>query len=402
LGVTGKSTLGTLEAGSSTLGASTIGSAVVTGETELIGATRIVESLQVDRAASFTQGVNVGGGEGIVTNGLVFGLDVNAFLMNVIGPSKIDGTLNVAAAATIGSELNVGGTSRLADITATDASLSTLETSGAATIGQTLDVVGRTSTQYVQLDTDFVPNGEPAGAFYWDPDGGIAAVRGIDGVSLDLNEKEIWFVKNQTGSSIAAGSVVYAAGTLGASGQLLIAKMIANGTINAKYYLGITQSTIANGADGYVVRVGKIKGLNTTAWNDGDVLYVDETTAGALSDTEPTAPNLKLPTAFVVHSAANGTIAVRQTAGTYLYESHDVQIVSATTNEVLARTSSGRWENKTIDSLLSTSDQTPTETDQSSFSKVYGGSGTMMGDPEIWMPITIGGVDYLIPLYLAP
>jgi hypothetical protein len=402
LGVTGKSTLGTLEAGTSTLGASTLGSAVVTGETELIGATRIVESLQVDRAASFTQGVNVGGGEGIVTNGLVFGLDVNAFLMNVIGPSKIDGTLNVAAAATIGSELNVGGTSRLADITATDASLSTLETSGAATIGQTLDVVGRTSTQYVQLDTDFVPNGEPAGAFYWDPDGGIAAVRGIDGVSLDLNEKEIWFVKNQSGSSIAAGSAVYAAGTLGASGQLLIAKMIANGTINAKYYLGITQSTIANGADGYVVRVGKIKGLNTTAWNDGDVLYVDETTAGALSDTEPTAPNLKLPTAFVVHSAANGTIAVRQTAGTYLYESHDVQIASATTNEVLARTSSGRWENKTIDSLLSTSDQTPTETDQSSFSKVYGGSGTMMGDPEIWMPITIGGVDYLIPLYLAP
>jgi hypothetical protein len=398
LGVTGKSTLGTLEAGSTTLD-----SAVVEGTTQLIGTTRVVEQLQVDRVAQFTQGIEIGNtSEGVVSSGLVFGLDVSSYLINVAGPSKIAGTLEVDAGTKL-SELNVSGSTVAKDIKATDASLQTLATSGAATVGTTLDVSGRTATSYVQLDTNFEPNGEPAGAFYWDPDGAVAAVRGIDGISLDLNEKSIFFVKNQTGSPIGAGVAVYAAGTLGSSGQLLIGKMIADGTINAKYFLGITQATIDNGGDGYVVSRGKIRGLNTTAYNDGDVLYVDENVAGALSDTEPQAPNLKLPVAFVIKSASNGTIAVRSTAGTYLAESHDVQISSPAEKELLARTASGRWENVELGEILTTTTDRPEATSGESFTAAYGdNSGTIMGEPSKWLPVTIGGVNYLMPLYLAP
>jgi hypothetical protein len=300
--------------------------------------------------------------------------------------------------------LGVTGTSTLGTLNAAATAVTTLAASGAVTMGSTLDVEGRTATSYVQLDTAFVPNGEPAGALYWDPDGAVAAVRGIDGISLDLNEKEIWFVKNQSGATIGPGVAVYAAGTLGSSGQVLIEKMIANGTINAKFFLGITQATIDNGGDGYVVRNGKIRGLNTSAWNDGDVLYVDENTAGALSDTEPQAPNLNLPVAFVIYSSSNaGTIAVRQTTGTYLAESHDVQIGSPAENEILARTSEGRWENVEIGSVLTTTTETPSTTDGESFTSVYGGNaGRIMGEPDKWLPITIGGVNYLMPLYLAP
>lgn len=273
----------------------------------------------------------------------------------------------------------------------------------ATTIEETLDVVGRVATEYVQLDTAFVPNGEPTGAFYWDPDGGVPAVRGIDGISLDLNEKEIWYVKNQSGAVIDAGTAVYAAGTLGSSGQLLIGKMIADGSINAKLFLGITQATIDNGGDGYVVSKGKIRQINTTAWNEGDVLYVDENVAGALSDTEPQAPNLKLPAAFVVKSASNGTIAVRQTAGSYLAESHDVQISSPAEKELLARTASGRWENVELGSILTTTTEKPAAEGGESFTQAFGtNSGTIMGEPSKWLPITIGGVNYLMPLYLAP
>jgi hypothetical protein len=279
----------------------------------------------------------------------------------------------------------------------------TLDVDGATTMGSTLDVEGRTATSYVQLDTTFVPNGEPAGAFYWDPDGGIAAIRGIDGISLDLNEKEIWFVKNQTDAPIDAGTAVYASGTLGSSGQVLIEKMIADGTINAKFFLGITQATIDDGGDGYVVRNGKIRQIDTSAFADGDVLYVSSTTAGELTATEPTAPNLKLPTAFVIKAAANGTIAVRQTTGTYLAESHDVQIGSPAENEILARTASGRWENVEIGSVLTSTTETPSTTEGESFTSVFGGNaGTIMGEPDKWLPITIGGVNYLMPLYPAP
>lgn len=279
---------------------------------------------------------------------------------------------------------------------------STLNVTESVTFDKTLDVGGKTSVQTIQLDTTYTPNGEPAGSMFWDPDAGIPAVGTIDGDRIDIGEKSVWFVKNQTGASIAKGSAVYASGTLGASGQILITKMIADGSVNAKYFLGLTQQAIANGGDGYVVSLGKVRQVNTSAFSAGAVLYVSPTTAGALTATEPAAPNLKLPIAIVVNAATNGTISVRQTAGTYLSESHDVQIASATTNEVLARTSSGRWENKTIDSLLSVTDDKPALTDQSSFSQVYGASGIMLGEPSTFLPVTIGGVDYLIPLYLKP
>jgi hypothetical protein len=278
----------------------------------------------------------------------------------------------------------------------------TLGVVGEVTMASTLDVTGRTSTETIQLNTSYVPNGEPAGSLFWDPDAGVPAIGTIDGDRIDIGEKSVWYVKNQSGASIAKGSAVYASGTLGASGKILVTKMIANGSVNAKYFLGLAQSDIGNGSDGYVVSIGKIRQVNTSAFSAGDVLYVSPTTAGVLTATEPTAPNLKLPIAIVVNAASNGTISVRQTAGSYLSESHDVQIASATTNEVLARTSAGRWENKTIDSLLSTSDETPSVTDQSTFDRVYGGTATIMGDPATWMPVTIGGVNYLIPLYLAP
>ena len=422
LGVTGASTLGTVTAGATTLASNTVtgnqtvgGSLDVAGPTELIGATRVVESLQVDRVAQFTQGLEVGNTtEGIVTSGLVFGLDVSSLLMAVAGPSQIK-TLEVTEAATIRQNLNVDGPSRMQSVTATDASLSTLETSGAAavggqldvagaaTVGSTLDVTGRVATEYLQLDTNFVPNGEPTGMVYWDQDAALPAIRGIDGIGIDLSEKETWYVKNQSGASIAKGSAVYAAGTLGSSGQLLIGKMIADGTVNAKYFLGITQSDIDNGGNGYVVSKGKIRNLNTTAWNEGDVLYVDENVAGALSDTEPQAPNLKLPVAFVVKSASNGTIAIRQTAGTYLAETHDVQVTSPATNELLARTSSGRWENVALGDIVAAGTEKPAAETSESFTAAFGtNSGTIMGEPDKWMPITIGGVNYLMPLYLAP
>jgi hypothetical protein len=75
--------------------------------------------------------------------------------------------------------------------------------------------------------------------------------------------------------------------------------------------LGITAEDIANGADGFVMNIGKLRQVNTTIWPDGTVLYCDPTTAGNLTSTKPSSPNLALPVAFVVHSAANGVLAIR-------------------------------------------------------------------------------------------
>jgi len=122
-----------------------------------------------------------------------------------------------------------------------------------------------------------------------------------------------WYVKNQSGATIPRGTVVRAAGTVGNSDQILIDKMIADGSIEGKFLLGVTAENIADGADGWVFSQGKIKPVDLSAYNSGEVLYVSTTVPGAFTDTLPTAPDLVLPLGFVVDSTSNGTLAVRVT-----------------------------------------------------------------------------------------
>ena len=167
-------------------------------------------------------------------------------------------------------------------------------------------------------------------------------VFGADGTVVEIGQKEAWYVKNQSGSTINKGTVVRAAGTLGSSGRILIEPMEIDGTVNSKYLLGITASNIANGADGYVIHFGKLRKFNTSAWTDGAVLYVGA--AGGLTAIEPNPPNLRLPIAFVVHShAVNGVLAVRIQTGNMLDELHDVDTTGIDNDGVLVWDGS-KWE----------------------------------------------------------
>ena len=120
--------------------------------------------------------------------------------------------------------------------------------------------------------------------------------------------------KNTSGAPIAKGAPVMATGTLGASGIITIAPMDGTDPANYKYLIGVAGADIANGATGDVVDIGKIRGFDTTAWAEGDVLWVSPTTVGALTNVEPGAGQLKMPVAFVVTDHhQNGEIMVRIT-----------------------------------------------------------------------------------------
>ncbi len=150
-----------------------------------------------------------------------------------------------------------------------------------------------------------------AGKLQRDDNVGTLVYGSPTGVPLRFAGTVGWYVKNQTGAQIDKGTVVRAAGTVGNSDQILIDKMIADGSVEAKFTLGITAEDIANGADGWVFSHGKIKPLDLSAYNQSTVLYVSTTVPGGLTDTLPVAPNLVLPIGFVVDSTANGTLAVR-------------------------------------------------------------------------------------------
>lgn len=128
-----------------------------------------------------------------------------------------------------------------------------------------------------------------------------------NGATLQLGQELQVHCRNNTGSTIANGTVVMATGTLGASGRITVAPYTTS--IKAKYILGITTEDIANGEDGKVTSFGKVRGLDTSSYSEGIPLYVANN--GALTTTEPIT-ELCEPIAFVINSSATvGTIMVR-------------------------------------------------------------------------------------------
>jgi hypothetical protein len=187
----------------------------------------------------------------------------------------------------------------------------------------------------------------------WDSDLATVVLGLNDNVPNELGFKNFWLVKNQTGSTITKGSLVYANGTVGASGRITVAKFIANGSIDAKYLLGITAHDLTDGEDGYVISFGKIRQVNTDTFAAGAILYPSPTVAGVWTDVEPIAPNIDMPIGFCINSSVNnGTIAIRVASGYKLSELHDVSITSPVDRSSLYYRS-GLWRDTTAALLTS-------------------------------------------------
>ena len=203
------------------------------------------------------------------------------------------------------------------------------------------------------FDTSVSPNSVDTAKMRWDYELGTVVLGMYDAVPNEIGFKNFWLVKNQTGSTITKNSLVYASGTLGASGRISVSKFIANGTIDAKLLLGITAHDLSNGDDGYVISFGKIRQVNTDTFADGAILYPSPITAGVWTDVEPVAPDLDMPIGFCINSSSNnGTIAIRVASGYSLNELHNVAISSPVEKSSLYY-SGGLWRDTTQALLVS-------------------------------------------------
>lgn len=154
-------------------------------------------------------------------------------------------------------------------------------------------------------------------------------------------------VKNQTGFTIPKGTLVKFTGSLGASGRLLVAPFLANGTDPSEYVVGITENDIVDGADGFAIDHGKIFNLDTSAFSQGAILYASPIVAGGLTPTRPAAPNNKITVAAVVHSSTTvGILEVRLVVGSSLENDEIVELASLTQGDTLVwNAANGRFEN---------------------------------------------------------
>jgi hypothetical protein len=135
---------------------------------------------------------------------------------------------------------------------------------------------------------------------------------GMDyGVTQQVGQEVYARVGNTTGSTIPNGSVVGFAGAT--ANALLVAPYLADGSSSSLYILGVmTHDLPDSGEKGYCTTWGFVRDLDTSAFSAGDILYASPTTAGALTNVKPTAPDNVIPVATcIVSDASAGVIFVR-------------------------------------------------------------------------------------------
>jgi hypothetical protein len=139
----------------------------------------------------------------------------------------------------------------------------------------------------------------------------------LNGVTQQIGFETFMRVTNDTGVTIPDGTVV---GFTGVNGEIKVAPYIADGSVPELYFVGVTTFEMVDGATGPVTVYGKVRGLDTTGtnegevWLSGDILYASPITAGAFTKVRPTAPQAVVVIAAVlVVDAVNGAIIVRPT-----------------------------------------------------------------------------------------
>lgn len=132
-------------------------------------------------------------------------------------------------------------------------------------------------------------------------------------------------VHNMTGATLDNGTVVSFSGVeephVGHTEHLpLVEKFVANNSIDSLYVVGVITQPLANGASGRATNLGKVRGIDTTGsavsetWVLGDLLWAHPTIPGAMTKVRPTAPNMAVSIAAVMHvHATEGELLVRPT-----------------------------------------------------------------------------------------
>ena len=127
-------------------------------------------------------------------------------------------------------------------------------------------------------------------------------------MSVNIGQEQIIRVRNQTGSTIPDGSVVYVSGATGNTPTVALAIATA---FNTSDIIGVTTTSIPNNDFGYATVNGLVNGLDTSAFSDGNPVFLSATTAGAFTAIEPTAPNYSVQVGVIVRANPSvGTLLV--------------------------------------------------------------------------------------------
>jgi hypothetical protein len=126
----------------------------------------------------------------------------------------------------------------------------------------------------------------------------------------DFNLHNFIKVYNDTGSTLYRGNTVYIVNSHNQNvANVALARSDSNTTMPA---IGLIHEDVLNGQEGSVVAYGKVDGINTTGYTEGQTVYVSNTSAGNIMNTKPYGLDDKIQNVGIcikVH-ANNGVVFV--------------------------------------------------------------------------------------------
>ena len=171
------------------------------------------------------------------------------------------------------------------------------------------------NVNYIDFNTGSAAPAWKSGRVFWDNTDGCLGVYNAEAdVTLNVGQENWTRVRNNTGTTITNGTVVRIIGSQGDAPTVERAQSIAkSGSINVDtQILGVATHNIENASFGYVTTQGIVRGLNTSAFNDGETLFVGTGSAGILQNTAPRAPYEIIPVGTCIKASpgASGLIYV--------------------------------------------------------------------------------------------
>ena len=183
-------------------------------------------------------------------------------------------------------------------------------------------------TPRIDLNTSYTPTGtEPVGSTYWDSDNHTTSTVLENGVILQNGQEIHIYGKNVSGAPILNGTPV---SIVQNNGQFTAFSTVDITTPSAYAFVGLATQDIANNSFGYVTKIGVVRGLDTTAYDEGKPVYVS--LSGGLTKTYPTVPNYVINVGIVEYKHANqGRINVISSIVSRLEDLSDVNGTPLTT-----------------------------------------------------------------------
>jgi hypothetical protein len=219
-----------------------------------------------------------------------------------------------------------------------NAALQSLTVTNGATVSSSLTLSGSiNNVDYIDFNTSYTATQPVAGRLSWNNSDGTLDL-GMKGgnVTQQIGEEIFYEVRNETGTPISNGTLLYANGVTAGGGRITAAPYTADGSVREVRLLGMATEDISNGVNGFVTHFGYVRDLDTRGtsassiavgdetWAVGDILYAHPTVAGKLTNVKP---KHEISVAIIIiRHASTGVVFTRPISYGHLDDIHDVNI----------------------------------------------------------------------------